>query len=96
MILISYGSDSYVPALTLFSTRELLEQILHLLRSQDIEVNLCCIHVLRAVASEKMTGALDLCSGLGLYEILDDIQVQYSTSDAVELTIQSACLYCIA
>jgi hypothetical protein len=58
-----------------FTVAEVLSQMVRLLQVQDISVNLCCLDVLRLLAIEPNT--VKVLGGLGLYDILDSIQVLF-------------------
>lgn len=58
--------------------------MVRLLQVQDISVNLCCLDVLRLLAIEPDT--VKALGGLGLYDILDSIQVAFH--------IQPQCTLC--
>ena len=61
-----------------FTGAEVLSQAVQLLQVQDISVNLCCLDVLRLLSAEPNT--VRALGELGLYDILDSIQVSDSHS----------------
>jgi hypothetical protein len=74
-LLLHSSSDTVVARSNVFTVAEVLSQMVRLLQVQDISVNLCCLDVLRLLAIEPDT--VKALGGLGLYDILDSIQVTF-------------------
>lgn len=55
-------------------TTDVFRQIIHLLKAPDVDLNVECMRALRILVP-KSPEALSMCTDLGLYDALDDIQV---------------------
>lgn len=73
MQLSNCSRDLTVARSTVFTVANVLSEVVRLLQVQDISVSLCCLDVLRLLSIEPNT--VKTLGDLGLYDILDSIQV---------------------
>ncbi len=65
------------------SRRDVLIKLIELLSAPDSEVVICCMSILRDVA--MIAGAIELCTELGMMDVLDEIQYRSGNEDVRRL-----------